>query len=362
MAAKKKTVARKVGGTFGGPGFSPNRFTPFTQPAPPANYYDPSIDSQVAAANRGLGDLQVDSSTGGSRDLTDYLLGLKDFGTQQSRGLEDIGLTRDRGLQDLGIRESGTTRNFDRAASDLGVTEKRGGQDFGRSIEELTRNYEFLGNRQGQQIQSAGVAGGSALEQAAQKRKQNMAFDRAPIDTNFTRFGEDVSRDRSRMGEDRTSALGAIALDRSRLQADVGAGGTDYGRAGSRLTEDIANQTGRFNLDYAPPTAADPLGGRRAQDRTTQLTRGERENLQFGVDAGQQKLYQAVSNGYVPPSAPGNQFKDAQGNAYQVVTRGNTVTAYNPDGSVKWTRPRKGSVTASKAGGTANVPAYRGGW
>jgi hypothetical protein len=63
-------------------------------------------------------------------------------------------------------------------------------------------------------------------------------------------------------------------------------------------------QLGRLALDYAPPDATNPLGGRRFQDRATQLTRAQREDTAFGLDTGAEKMFQATQSGWIPPEPP----------------------------------------------------------
>jgi hypothetical protein len=114
-----------------------------------------------------------------------------------------------------------------------------------------------LASQQRQQFQAHGLAYGGASLQAAAKRQANEAFDQQPIDLSRARLGEDTGL-----------------------------------------------QLGKLALDLAPPDASNPLGGRRFQDRTTQLTRAQREDAQFGLDIGAEKVFQATQANWAAEGVP----------------------------------------------------------
>jgi hypothetical protein len=191
-------------------------FKPFHAPiAPPPNTYDPALDSQLRASQRGLGDLQMDTERTGSRNLSDYLLARGNMLRQQSEGLGDI----NRNVQALGTR------------------------------------YGQLGHQQQLAAAAAGVAQADpqqgALLAAAQKRARNYTLDRQPLDLQKTRLQQATAR-----------GLGEL--------------GVNYQRS--------------------------------VEDSQTALTRARREGTFFGQDVSQQRFYQARAGGYVPPTAPGNEF------------------------------------------------------
>jgi hypothetical protein len=263
-----------VGGGTGGlaPSFHP--FLPYG--TPPVGSYDPAVDAQVGAANRGLFDLGQDTQTANERDTTDYGLGVGDV-----------------------------TRSRDRSLADLATGRTRADEDHTRALAMLQRSYQQLGNRQLQGQARAGVLSGGAALQAAAKRQANQAIDQQPIDTSYKRFVDDNTLAQTRVGEDSDSALGRLALD------------------------------------LAPPGPDNPLGGRRFQDRTTQLTRGQRENTAFGLDANAQRAYQASGAGWDPGVKPKNEFLDPQGNPYRIVSRGGRSYGLAPSGKVLWQRARR---------------------
>jgi hypothetical protein len=186
-------------------------FTPYRPPTPPAGSYDPSLDAQLAAARRGLSDLQGQIGTQQARDVTDYAAQQEALGQQAGYNREDLSAAP--GSRDFAGARSRT-------------------EDYNRNVAMLTRQYGQLGRNQLQGANQAGVIRGGALLQSAAKRAENQAIDRQPLDTNYQRF----------------------LADNTQHSADA----EDYATqaAGSRT------RLGRLALDYAPPDANNPLGGR----------------------------------------------------------------------------------------------------
>lgn len=170
--------------------------------------------------------------------------------------------------------------------------------DINRQIDQLHTGYEQLGGRQQEQANAAGLLRGGAMLQAAQKRAANEARDKVPM----------------------TEALQRLALE------------------------------------SAPPSADNPLGGRRFQDRTTALTRAEREGSQFGIDVNSQKLYQASQVGYVAPGRgdpggmPRNEHVSATGMHTRDVRIGGTVYTYDEHGNIIGRRRVPGPGRARQTG------------
>jgi len=252
------------------------KFTPYRPPTPPAGSYDPALDAQLAAARRGLSDLQGQIGTQQARDVTDYASQLEQIGRQTDYNEADLSKSWLRGREDI---------YRDRA---------RGGEDYQRNVQMLTRRYDQLGRNQLQATNAAGVIRGGALLQSAAKRSENQALERQPLDTNYNRFMTDSSQAESRLG-------------------------ADYAQQSQRNEAARTGQLGRLALDYSPPDPQNnPLGGRRWQDRTTQLTQAQREYAFFGQDVGAAKAFQASGAGWDPPQKPSNEFVSAAGVPYQV--------------------------------------------
>ena len=251
-------------------------FTPYRPPTPPAGSYDPALDAQLAAARRGLSDLQGQIGTQQARDVTDYAAQLEALGRQTDYNEADL------------------AKQWTRGHADLAQARARGTEDYNRNVQMLTRRYDQLGRNQLQATNAAGVIRGGALLQSAAKRSENQALDRQPLDTNYNRFLADNQQQDSRLGE-------------------------DYATQSQRNEASRTQQLGRLALDYAPPDPANnPLGGRRWQDRTTQLTQAMREQAFFGQDVANAKIFQASGSGWDPPQRPANEFVSAAGVPYQV--------------------------------------------
>ena len=168
-------------------------FEPYTPPPIPAGSYDPLLDSQLAAAQRGYGDTEADIGTAATRATVDYGLNTDDIN-----------------------RSWGRTQ-----------------QDYDRSVQMLTRKYTNLGTVQAQQQAGAGVLGGGAILQANAKRAANQALEKTDLDTAL-----------GRAREDRDIGLGRAALGYGRTTTDLG---NQLTRAGREL--------GAFGLDTASAKA-----------------------------------------------------------------------------------------------------------
>lgn len=209
----------------------------------------------------------------------------------------DVEKQNQRDTVDYGLQREDITRSRDQQLSDLNLGLTRGGEDYGRNVALLDRAYRSTANRQQQQMNAYGVLSGGAALQAAQKRAANEAIDRQPLDTGF-----------------------------SRLQADTATGV-------KRTTDNADLALGKLALMMAPPDAQNPMGGRSFQDRTTHLTRAERENSQFGIDTEAQKAFQAAGTGWDPGTRPRGEFVGPNG-PYRVLVRGNYKYRYDPAGHV----------------------------
>lgn len=291
-------------------------FTPYQAPPLPSGFYDPNLDAQLAAAQRGLGDTTQDYATQASRNQIDYGLQQDAINLNQSRGLADYQTNYDRGSQDLTTgynrNSQDLTTNFNRGSQDLNTGYSRGTQDLNtgfsrgnedldRSVMLLQRSYSQLQNRQSQDAAAAGVSGGAAL-QAAAKRAANMAIDRQPLDTSRARLGQDYTTNTSRLGEDYRTNTSRLGED---YTTNSGRLGEDYSTNSSRLGQDFATGTGRLTQDTANQLGQLGIGYQRTtDDAATALARAQREAGQFGIDTEAQKAFQVAQSGYVPPPPP----------------------------------------------------------
>jgi hypothetical protein len=201
-------------------GFSPNvggfgKFTPETDPPP--GTYDPSIDAQVRAGQRGYGDLQQDTDIANQRGEDDFLLGSGELQKQLQRQLAD----------------AATSRTNQHA-------------DYETGIADLIRGYTRQGVSQAEHANAAGVVGtGGALQQALEKRTANLAHDRAPLDTNEQRRSLEYdlyTGPQGRYQQDYGEKLGQLGLSVSRPNEDRANALTRAGRENDQLGLDASAQ------------------------------------------------------------------------------------------------------------------------
>lgn len=242
---------------------------------PPTGSYDPALDAQQRAAQRGFGDIQQDTEIAGERANTDWTTG-RTAATQQ----------RGYGLEDFGTQRANTERSYGRSLADL-LTEKAN----------VSRGYDRLGTQQGEQAGARGLTQGGTLAAALAARQGNEAHDQAPLDTA-----------QQRLGEDRANALADLDRRQSRFAA-----GYDDPTTGLFAKLDTGYQRG-------------------VDDRALDTARAGRELGFYNQDIGEQRFFQAGQMGYQPPQRPGNEFVDPRGNPYRVVMRGGRAVRIDPSG------------------------------
>ncbi len=261
------------------------KYTPERPAKPPLGTYDPGLDAQERAAGRGLRYLKEDIARMGFREREDMVTSLGLLDRSKSRSTQDLGLSRDRGMENINLGESrgledlGVSRS--RGLEDFQLQEQRGNRDLDTQLNTLFRESDILGQRQGQDINAAGVLRGGTSRAAAKKRAENLAFAREPIDTARTDLMGDLQRGRGRLEEDYGTQSGRLTAD---AQQDRGRLLQDYGIDVQRLGEDY--ESDRSNIDRTFQ--------RGEQDRFREGQRGIAENLFFGQDIAQQRVYQAM--------------------------------------------------------------------
>jgi hypothetical protein len=244
-------------------------FTPYQPPPIPSGYYDPALDAQRDAATRGLNNTQQDVGLAGRRAGEDYGLDPSD----PTYGYSAVG---------------GIEQGFARNTQDLGTARANEGVDYGRSVEMLTRNYRQLGRQQGEQARKYGVTSGGVALLSAAKRSENQGLEQRDLDTTHQRAVQGFDTAGTRLGEDRTNALGQAL--------------TGYNRG--------------------------------VADRGTSLGRARAEDTFYGTDVGAQKLYQAQQAGYEAPvrGEPGgirrNEHIIGSGPSARLHTRTQQIGAY----------------------------------
>jgi hypothetical protein len=217
---------------------------PLSLPAPPVGTYDPAIDYNAGAADRGFGQFKDDAATGYEQGQQDYGLGLGDI-----------------------------TTGHDRTLADLLTGEKRVNEDFGTQTQDLGHQYDILGHRQAESAAQHGVTSQGLLAQSLAKRTENQRHDQTAIDTVHTRGLADIGTLRGRADE-------------------------DFKTAKTRLDLANARQFG----GYGDHIILNPLTGKpEAGSLLTQLTRAGAENTFYQAGAGGLRASQAAAGGYISP-------------------------------------------------------------
>lgn len=307
-AAQRRLIRRWLHGNFytgatqpqsqgqgGGGGGAPAAPAPV---GPPPGSFDPGLEYQAEAADRGLSQLEQDTERAdrlSERDLEIALnqaqrgahRGMQDLRRSRNRGEMDIGLRLSRGLSDADLRRGDASTSFARDMADLATAEERGGEDHARALASLQRKYDTMAGQQGEAAASAGYTRGGFAQQSAEKRAGNQAFERAPIDTALQRQQADIGLRRGREGEDLARQMLGINTDVSRLQQDTGIDttrlGEDFSRAKRRTRQDLTTQT----------TALQRQQARDARTRALELSRATLENSAYQTATTQQEFFQA---------------------------------------------------------------------
>jgi hypothetical protein len=136
----------------GGTAYNPNQHVPpaptpeDTYITPPPLSFDPSIEAQRRAAQRGLSDTEEDVKTKehfANKDL--------------SQALRDIRTSTQRKRGDINRETFRTSRGFDQKEGDLNKQGERANQDFDSQLANIGRQFAQLGHRQGEAANAAGV-------------------------------------------------------------------------------------------------------------------------------------------------------------------------------------------------------------
>jgi hypothetical protein len=228
--------------------------------------------------------------------------------------LDDLATAGERANSQLGIGTESVQRGQGRTLADLLREQMQAGQDYRTNTDALGRRFMQQGQGQAQAASASGLSVG-ALQAAAAARAQNQGRAQAQLDTAFQRLNQSIDTQRQRVNED-------AGLSLADLQRQYG-----YGVA----------------------------------DRSTDATRSQIENANFGLDIGKEKFFQAGQTGYASPGPPSNEFTDANGNPYQVRVEGGQDVGYDPQGNVLFRRDRTGGdrVLARAMGRRTSGPSMR---
>lgn len=181
----------------GAPGL-PRKFVP--APSPPMGTYDPSLDYNAGAADRG------------------YHQTLNDAETQYAQGQQDYGL----GLGNL-------LTQHDRAAHDLNL-----------QMDNVRRNYQILGHQQSDAAAAHGITSGGLLALSASRRADNQAHDLSPLQEAQQRNNEDYTNQKNLLSLQNARQFGGfegnVLTDPFTGQPIFGTLATGVARAGAENT------------------------------------------------------------------------------------------------------------------------------
>jgi hypothetical protein len=264
VATKKKTYTDS-----GLKSVTPLRATPtIPEPsAPPPGFYDPALDAQGRASDRGLEQLLQDLGKGGTR-------------AEDQRTIDkgQVNQTADWSLADL-------LTGKNREGEDYGTATGRLGEDHATNLASILRNYSRLGQSQAGAAVSQGLLGGSTFAKAKAARDENQGLDTTAENTQFGRQGADLLSQHNRFGEDYTTQTGRVGTQRDQQLGDI-----------------------------------ERLFGYGVVDRADQGQRATNENTFFHQDLGGQRLYQAGQAGWTAPAPPAQPFTVTASGAQQTTS------------------------------------------
>lgn len=166
---------------------------------PPPFTYDPALEAQRRAAERGLEDVRDDTARDLRRNRQDWRTQRRDINVTKNRGIRDINLGLRRGKQDLGFRRA-----------DILTDRARGIQDFGTRLNNLVENFRVRQAVDRQGINVAGAAEGGAMAASDRVRGEQ-----------FSREAQTIATGEQRLREDAASALRRLNISGQRLRQDT---------------------------------------------------------------------------------------------------------------------------------------------
>ncbi len=230
---------------------------------PPYLSYDPAIEAERRAAQRGLSDTILNTKVSAKRARQDKRGQIKDIKVSKRRGVQDLRTDKRRTLR--GIREN---------RQDVKLKSRRGFQDFNLQLQSLTRHFTQLGRQQTQVANAQGVLDEGTASAGASARAANQRIAEKPIHIGQRRLGQDTN----------------IALQRIREQA--GDTRFDFKRGLHRLKQDTHHDIHIARQDYR----------RTIFDLHTSLQQAIREQRIGDADLIQQEIYNARQNHIGSPS------------------------------------------------------------
>jgi hypothetical protein len=259
-----------------------------TEGPPPSGTYDPNLDYQSGAGNRGLTQTQNDAQTLFEQGQENLGLGLGDLTRGRDRNLADLTTGRDRTLGDM-------TTGRDRTLFDLQTNLERGVDDYNLGTWQNNRQYGILGRQQAESAAKRGITSPGLLGKSATVRAGNQALDQSLLNRQQTRLEQDVRTGQGRTNEDFTYGSNRVNEDFTRNSTRTN---EDFDRGSLGLNLNNARTFGGFNGQVINnPLTGKPYTGSLATG--TQRAFTENEAFQGGILG--QKIGQAAAGGYVAP-------------------------------------------------------------
>lgn len=222
--------------------------------SPPYLSFDPAIEAERRAAQRGLTDIAQDTRIAGRRAAQDFRTTRRDLRIDLRRGLSDFRRDLNRGRQDIGFQRQDTRREA-----------RRGRQDFRLQLGAINRHFSQLAGQQVQQANLQGVLDSGTMSAAAVARARNKAIAQQPIKIGLQRLAQDTR-----------TTMGRLGIQEQRLEKDI-----DVGR--SRLRKDIKHDKRLAKQDYR----------RTIKDLHNKLARAIREQRIGDIDLIKEEIFAA---------------------------------------------------------------------
>lgn len=246
---------------------------------PPPGSFDPGLEAQIRASQRGLIDLIEQTHRESKRTGQDVRQGQRKLGREERRSVSDIGRERGFATEDAAYAQGQLHTSFARDIESLAIARQRGEEDYQRTLVDMQHRYATTAAVQGERSLQQGTAEGGTTSATDAVRTANQAFDRGNVDTGHARSLFDLARSEDQARRDYGTQRGHIQTE---LERQLG----QYDTAGTRLGQDTL--TARHQLSLAALRAA--------QDRATKLSHAKREQTFYQTDVTGQAYFQAHQN------------------------------------------------------------------
>jgi hypothetical protein len=177
--------------------------------------------------------------------------------------LEDFGINRERGAFDFTRGQQDVTRQRDEGVADIGTSRTRGTEDYTRALEAMQRRYKQQAQTQFEQAGLQGVRRGGTLAAAAKRRTENQQLEQQPVDTQQSRFLQDLGTRETRLRESADRSLGDLSLGYERQFGAQGDLTREEGRVRrefpiSQYDLDLQGVGAAVNAGFVPSAAPKP--------------------------------------------------------------------------------------------------------